>query len=108
LVPKTTPNTSEPQVVWVRLGVNPEQFAAYSIRPLAPKKKDSRTRKFVQQWGNDCAEVEAIPATELRAILRQAIASHIPAGAWQRLQEQEQREQEQWHEIMGRFGGGPA
>jgi hypothetical protein len=90
---------------WVRLAVNPDQFSTYNVRPLAPKKKDTRCRKFVEQWGRDCAEVEAIPATDLRAILRNAIESHIPAGAWGRLQEIEQIQKEQWESVMASFAG---
>jgi hypothetical protein len=89
---------------WVRLAVNPHHFGDYGIRPLAPKKNDSRTRKFVEQWGRDCAEVEAIPANDLRRMLREAIESHIPQAQWQRLQEIERLEKEQWQDVMARFG----
>jgi hypothetical protein len=87
---------SKREFSWVRLGVNADDFDSYGILPLAAKKKDARYRSFVQQWGERCAEVEAIPATELRRMLRQAIESHIPAGAWERLQQVEQLEQDQW------------
>jgi hypothetical protein len=94
---------SECEFAWVRLGVNPEHFDAYRILPLSPKKKDARYRSFVAQWGERCAEVEAIPATELRAMLRQAIESHIPAGAWDRLRQVERLEQHQWSAFMERL-----
>src|SRR5262249_25125752 len=50
---------------WKRLAVEPEHFPEFHITPLRPKKKDARTRKFVERYGQDCAEVEAIPANDL-------------------------------------------
>ncbi len=85
---------------WKRLGFNPEHFAAYNARPLAPKKKDSRTAKFIERWGRDCAEVEAVPAPELRRMLREAIESHIPAGEWARLQRVEAIERQQCRDYI--------
>jgi hypothetical protein len=88
---------------WVRLGVNPHHFEEHDIIPLEPKKKDSRYKKFATQWGDRCAEVEAIPATTLRDMIHKAITSHIPAGQWERLQEIERLEREQWTEYMRAF-----
>jgi hypothetical protein len=88
---------------WVRLGVNPEHFEQHDIIPLEPKKKDSRYRRFVAEWGNRCAEVEAIPATVLREMVHDAIELHIPSDEWERLQQVEQIEREQWEAFMHRF-----
>jgi hypothetical protein len=96
---------SKREFAWVRLGVNPEHFAQHDIIPLEPKKKDSRYQKFVAEWGERCAEVEAIPATALRDMVREAIKSHIPAGEWQRLQRVEELERGQWDRFMGRLRG---
>ena len=85
---------------WKRLAVNPEHFQKFDIIPLAPKKKDRRYPRFVERFGSECAEVEAIPASDLRAILRTAIESHIPRGAWERLQHTERLEKEQFHRTM--------
>jgi hypothetical protein len=89
---------------WVRLAVNPEHFEEFNIIPLAPKKRDTRYRKFVDRYGEDCAEVEAIPATDLRSILETAIRSHIPWDEWERLQEVERIEREQWEVFTRQFG----
>jgi hypothetical protein len=92
------------EVSWVRLGVNLEHFDEFGIIPLKPKKKDTRYRRFGEQFGERCAEVEAIPATALRRMVRNAIESHIPAGAWERLQHAEELERQQWEEFMERIG----
>lgn len=78
---------------WKRLAVLPEHFDEFNIIPLAPKKRDTRYKKFVATHGKKCAEVEAIPATQLRLIVRDAIESHIPQDAWNRLKDIEEAEQ---------------
>jgi hypothetical protein len=85
---------------WKRLAVNPLHFRQFNISPLAPKKKDRRTKKFVAEWGRDCAEVEAIPATDLRAMVRTAIVRHIPEGAWERLQRLESQQQDRLEQAI--------
>jgi hypothetical protein len=90
---------------WKRLAVVPDDFKRYKIKPLAPKKKDKRTKTFVAEWGRDCAEVEAIPATDLRDTVRNAILSHIPSGEWERLEEVERLEREQWDAYMKAMPG---
>jgi hypothetical protein len=85
---------------WRRLGISPDQFDTYGVIRLEPKPKDKRTPTFVERWGRACAEVEAIPATELRRILRGAIEGHIPQGEWQRLQRVEALERQQWEGYM--------
>jgi hypothetical protein len=89
---------------WVRLGVNPEHFDEFDIIPLKPKKLDRRYKGFAAEWGDRCAEVEAIPATALREMIRDAIESPIPRGSWQRLKRVEKLEREQWDSMMAHFG----
>jgi hypothetical protein len=79
---------------WVRLGVNKEDFAAFDLIPLKPKKTDSRYKRFVATHGYECAELDALPATELRQRVREAITSHIDLERWERLQEVERLEKE--------------
>jgi hypothetical protein len=86
--------------LWQRLAVEPEQFGLYNIRPMEPKQGDSRFRRFVQAGYYDCAEVEAIPAKDLRHIVHTAILTHIPTGEWERLQEVERLERQQWLDYM--------
>ncbi len=85
---------------WRRLAVEPWHFDQFNIIPLAVKLKDRRCAKFVEQYGPACAEVEAIPATDLRDIVRAAIESHIPAEQWARLKSIEEQERESWTTAM--------
>ncbi len=85
---------------WRRLATERDQFKRYAVRPLEPKKKDRRYKRFLEQGWYDCAEVEAIPANHLRFIVESAIFTHIPAGAWERLKEVERLGRQQWVEYM--------
>jgi hypothetical protein len=96
------------QFRWVRLAVTENDMVDpdLNIIPIAIKRKDRRTPKFIEQYGEACAEVEAIPAELLRARLTGAIKSHIPAGAWERMSAMERNERARWGWIMAQAGIG--
>jgi hypothetical protein len=79
---------------WVRLGVNAEQIREFKLLPLVPKKQDRRYRRFVDEHGSHCAEVDAIPANALRGMLDRFIHQFIPQEEWERLQTVEAIEKE--------------
>lgn len=85
---------------WRRLAVNAEDFDEFNLLPLNPKTTDRRYKTFVEQHGTACAEVDALPATELRRRVREAIESHIPEGEWDRLQEVERLERESFNKAL--------
>jgi hypothetical protein len=82
------------EFTWHRLGVNREDFEAFDLITLKPKKGDKCTPRFVAEHGSRCAEVDAIPVTELRRRVEEAIAGHIDEDEWLRLRRVEQREKE--------------
>lgn len=79
---------------WVRLGVCLSDFDQLDLIRLPVKKSDNRAKGFVEEWGNDCAEIDAIPPTELRERVEQAILGHIETKRWKRLLAVEKAEQE--------------
>lgn len=85
---------------WVRLGVNAADFEAFELIALEPKTSDKRSAKFIREHGPRCAELDALPATELRQRVETAIVSHIPSGSWERLQQVEQLEQDAWSNLL--------
>jgi hypothetical protein len=76
------------------LAVNGDDFETFSLIPLKPKKTDSRYRRFVAEHGTECAELDALPATELRRRVEQAILAHVDMDKWERLKEVERLEKE--------------
>ena len=93
---------------WKRLAVLAEHFGEFDIIPLAPKKRDTRYKKFIAAHGEKCAEVEAVPANVLRQLVREAIESHIPQQEWARLKALENLERHTWHELMDTLGDNAA
>jgi hypothetical protein len=81
-------------VFWVRLAVTAEDFADFDLVRLPVKEKDRRAKRFLEEHGNDCAEVDALPPSELRRRVHEAIETHIDQERWARLQEVERLEQE--------------
>jgi hypothetical protein len=64
-------------VFFRRIAVNEDDFIEFDLLPLAVKKKDTRARKFIEEYGDQCAELDAIPSSELRRRVKQIIESHI-------------------------------
>ena len=73
--------------------------------PASDKIKDNNHRWFVENHGQRCVELDAMPPPELRARVRRAILAHIDGDAWERSLEIEQEELEKiadWKErILG-------
>lgn len=90
---------------WERLAVEPEHLGEFNVIPLTAKATDTRHERFVEEYGEECAEVEAIPANELREMVRAAIVQHIPADEWERLRRVESAEREQWESVMVQLRG---
>ncbi len=59
------------------LAVFEEQIEAYRLQTRPTKQSDSRSRGF----GNQSVELDAIAPNELRALVREAVESHLPDGA---------------------------
>lgn len=85
--------------------MEPEHFERFKMLPLAAKVKDTRYARFAAEYGDRCAEVEAVPADVLRQMVKAAIESHIPAGEWERLKDIERRERESFRAVLERMKG---
>ena len=92
-------------VYWHRLGILPEDFDDFDLIPLPAKISDTRYGAFVDEHGAECAELDALPPTELRRRVEEAITEHIDQDEWERLQLIEQREQEAMNAAVERWSG---
>ena len=85
------------EIHFKRIAVLDEQIERWNL-PLRPNKTgDSRTKKFHRQAGS--VELDAIPARELRKIVRDCIEPHIDEdlhATLKRMQEGEQKYLMQW------------
>jgi hypothetical protein len=66
----------ETEFVFERLTVTPEQIEDFAL-PMRPTKKSNHTKGFM----GDSVEVDAVPSTDLRAIVREAIEQWIDVEA---------------------------
>jgi hypothetical protein len=89
---------------WRRLAVLPEGFANHGLIRLRAKAKDRRTKGFLAEHGPDCAEVDALPPSELRRRVRDAITGHIDTPRWQRLLDIERLEKETIDRMLQTWG----
>jgi hypothetical protein len=90
--------------IWCRLGVTADDFGKHNLVRLPVKKKDKRAPGFISQYGTSCAEIDAIPPTELRRRVKEAIVQHIDDDEWQRLLVVEEAEQESLERMVKRLG----
>lgn len=78
-----------------RVGVVDRDFDDFNLLPLRIKKTDRRAAKFREEHGDRCAELDAIPSSELRRRVRSIIDAHITnRDEWERLQRIEEAERE--------------
>jgi len=89
--------------VWERLGVLREDFAEFDLMPLKPKVSDRRYAKFLRTHGRKCAELDALPAPELRSRVETAIDDHIPQDEWSKLKELERVQRESFRFALVQF-----
>ena len=72
-----------------RLAINAEQIERYSL-PTKPRKATDRRRLDIRET----VEAEAMPAATMRAIVREAVESYLPAGALEAAKVAEESERE--------------
>lgn len=86
--------------VWTRLAVRDVDFTDHNLIALPVKEADRRSKKFIEEYGEDCAEVDALPPTELRRRVEEAINQHINQGEWKQLQDAERIEKESLDRVV--------
>lgn len=91
------------QFEWTRLAVHPEDFDEFNLIPLAVKPHDMRSAKFIKEHGHACAEVDALPASELRNRVRSAIEQFIPQDEWDRLKRNEEAERATIRQLVAKL-----
>ncbi len=96
----------EGDAVWTRLGVVANDFDDFSLIRLEAKRTDKRYAGFVEEHGNDCAEVDAIPPVELRRRVEDAIVQHIDKKKWARLQKVEAVERKSMQAVVAGWDNG--
>ncbi len=84
-----------------RLALNHEQVAQYSLPTRPLKKTDSRAKKFLNIYGDEAAELDALSPNTLRQLTHDAISRHADR---RQLEVMKQEEHEQRASIAAAFG----
>ena len=88
-------------VLFRRLAVVDDDFDDFNLLSLAVKDSDNCARSFREQHGDRCAELDAIPSTELRRRVRDTIEAHITnRDEWERLKRVESAERESREAVL--------
>ena len=64
------------EITFERLAVNPDQIKSWNLTTRPTKKTDTRSKNFE----GESVEIEAVPASTLRRLCREAIETHLPDG----------------------------
>jgi hypothetical protein len=79
---------------WERYGLLWKDFDEYSLINVDVKTTDTRSRPYLETYGNRAAELDALPPDVLRQRIEHAIETYIDADEWHRLQRAEALESE--------------
>lgn len=90
------------EVVVERIAATPEQISEYGLITQPVTRSDSRAAKFIERFGNETVELDAIPASEIRRLVRAAIERHMDP---RRLETMRMVESEERDGIRALFGG---
>ena len=84
-----------------RIATTPEQMEEYKLitQPVTPT--DPRARRFVQRFGTETVELDAIPAMEVRRLVRAAIERHMDSRRLALLRMVEEQERDGIRALLG-------
>lgn len=92
------------QVTLKRIALTKNQVPPLPSFPAKDKKRDPRFRWFVENYGAQCWELDAMDPRTLRRIVEQKIRKEIEPIAWQRCEVVNGAEQESLKTILEKWG----
>jgi hypothetical protein len=84
-------------IYFERIAVTPEQIAEWDLPTRPTKASDTRAKNF----GEISVELDAIEPNQLRALVQEAIETHLPADEFEVLKAAEQSEREIISRLVG-------
>jgi len=77
-----------------RIGLTIEQVRQFNLSPNFAKSADRNYPEYVEKYGEECWELDALPPEELQAIVKQEIESYIDDEAWEQKEQEIEEEKE--------------
>ena len=84
-----------------RIAVTPEQVDEFGLVTQPVSDTDSRSKRFVARYGTITAELDALPATAIRRMVRNAIERHIDPRRLNLLRMVEEQERNGIRALLG-------
>jgi hypothetical protein len=98
---------------WARAGLLWSDFTDFTLVNIPVKKGDSRSKKYLCEYGNRAAELDALPPDVLQQRIRRCIENHVDPAEWARLTRDEELQREtlslvakKWDSVVATVGGG--
>ncbi len=85
-----------------RIAATPDQIQEFGLITQPVTRTDTRARRFIERFGSETVELDAIPATAVRRMVRDAIERHMDQ---RRLSTLRMVEREERNGIRSLFGG---
>jgi hypothetical protein len=86
-----------------RLAIHAADIAKFKLPPLRVKESDSRAAGFLRRYSNKCVELDALPPTELRRRIEEAVVAMRDEELWDRAVMVEKAELASIQEIVERW-----
>lgn len=93
------------ELTCTRIAVSYEQVLAYDLVTREVKKTDSDAPEFLARFGDISCELEAMPASTLRQLVREHLESHMDQTRLRALKLAEEEEREGLRHIQDLLGG---
>jgi hypothetical protein len=84
------------KVQYYRAGINPEHFEMIPADPVPTKSKDSRSRRFTEQYGFTAYELDAFHPNQLQQLVRESIGAFTDMTEFD---ENAEKEKSDWHTL---------
>ncbi len=84
-----------------RIAATPEQIEEYGLITQPVTRSDTRARKFIERFGTETVELDAIPASEVRRLVRDAVERHMDPRRLSTLRMIEREERDGIRKLLG-------
>jgi hypothetical protein len=89
-----------------RLALTIDQVRDYQLPPNPTKASDTRQARYVQRYGDECWELDALPPDAFQTIVREAFEAEIDKSKWEESRDRERSEAAEIAALIDRLNGG--
>lgn len=83
-----------------RIAIDEKDYQEPKVPHLPVNRKDARATEFIERYGDEVVEVEALPPKVLQERLRSSLHRHMDLKAWKKANEREKREIQDIHNRL--------